>query len=64
MSEQSSHGVEQRENLAYGGICPICDEPFTDGYADVEAGHSYDARICIVEKDGKGEGSMLVHLIN
>jgi len=53
---------EKREHLVYDGICPVCDEPFTDGFAEVEENNSYDARICIVEKDDKEEGSMLVHL--
>jgi len=54
--------TEKREDLVYDGVCPICGDPFTDGYAEVEAGNSYDAKICIVDKDGKEEGSMLVHL--
>jgi len=58
----ATDGNERREDLAYGGICPVCGEPFNDGYDGLEEGESYDARICIVEKDGNGEGAMLVHL--
>lgn len=52
------------DSLAYGGICPVCGEEFTDGYDEVEPGNSYEAKICVVEKDGKDEGSMLVHLVD
>lgn len=52
----------KRDDLAFGGICPVCDEEFTDGYDELDEGKSYNARICVIEKDGKDEGSMLVHL--
>jgi hypothetical protein len=32
----SSAGTERRDDLVHGGICPICDEPFTDGYDEVD----------------------------
>jgi len=55
---------EERGNkdLVYNGICPVCGEEFIDGYGDLEEDESYEARICVDEIDGKGEGKMLVHL--
>lgn len=55
-------GCSVSDDLVYGGICPVCDEPFTDGYDEIEEGHSYEARICVTHKDGKDEGKMIVHL--
>ena len=51
-----------RDDLVYGGICPVCGEEFIDGYGDLEEDESYEARICVDEIDGEGEGKMLVHL--
>ena len=50
------------DDLVYGGVCPVCGEEFEDGYENLEENESYDARICVDEVDGKGEGKMLVHL--
>jgi len=52
----------ERDDLAYGGVCPVCGDEFNDGYEGLEVGESYQGRICIVEKDGKGNGSMLIHI--
>jgi len=54
--------TEPRDDLVYGGVCPVCDDEFIDGYDDLEEGESYEARICVDEIDGDGEGKMLVHL--
>ena len=51
-----------RDDLVYGGICPVCDEEFIDGYDDLEEMQSYNARICVDEIEGNGEGKMLVHI--
>jgi hypothetical protein len=54
---------ERNEDLVHDGICPVCGEPFTDGFAEVEEGESYKGRICVTEKDEDGnDGTMLVHL--
>jgi len=54
--------TDRRDDLVYGGICPVCGEEFIDGYDALEEDESYEARICVDEIDGKGEGKMLVHL--
>ena len=51
-----------RDNLAYGGVCPVCGKEFYDGFDELREYESYDARICITDKYENGEGSMLVHL--
>lgn len=56
--------TERREHLIYDGICPICGGEFIDGYGALEEGESYNARICVDEVDGEGDGKMLVHLPN
>jgi len=54
--------MSESEGLVYGGVCPVCGDEFEDGYENLEENESYEARICVDEKDGKGEGKMLVHL--
>lgn len=49
------------DELAYGGVCPVCGDEFTDGFSDLEQGESVDARVCIVDK-GADEGEALIHL--
>jgi hypothetical protein len=50
------------QDLAYGGVCPVCGEEFVDGFDDVEEGESIEGvRICITEKDGN-DGECLMHL--
>lgn|GEM_PF-2737294 len=62
MSDNAATGTDRRDDLVYGGICPVCDEEFIDGYDELEENESYEARICVDEIDGNGEGKMLVHL--
>lgn len=51
------------EDLAYGGICPVCGKEFIDGFGPLEENFSYDAQICVVEKNEESkDGTMLVHL--
>lgn len=60
MSAQESDTPD--DDLAYGGICPVCGEEFVDGFDDLEEGESYDgARVCIIEKDGE-QAEALFHL--
>lgn len=61
-NERDDAGVE-REDLAYGGVCPVCGEEFIDGFGRLNEGESYDGRICVVEKNEEtADGEMLVHL--
>lgn len=50
------------DDLAYGGVCPVCGDEFVDGFSGLEQGESVDgARVCIVDKGGD-EGEALLHL--
>ncbi|UXF50818.1 MAG: hypothetical protein HQRvContig01_32 [Haloquadratum phage sp.] len=52
-----------KEHLAYGGVCPVCGDEFTDGFDDLDEGESVEAvRLCVVEKDDDGAGDGLFHL--
>lgn len=61
-SERSADGTDRRDDLVYGGICPVCGEEFIGGYDELIENESYEARICVDEIDGEGDGKMLVHL--
>jgi hypothetical protein len=52
------------QELAYGGVCPVCGEEFTDGFEHVEEGESIEGvRICITEKvEDSKDGECLMHL--
>lgn len=59
----SRNSTTRRDELVYGGICPVCGDEFVDGFEPLEEFESYSGRICVVEKDeGIGSGTMLVHL--
>ena len=49
------------EELAYGGVCPVCGEDFEDGFDRLDEDESYDVKLCVVEKDGEG-AEALFHL--
>jgi hypothetical protein len=49
------------ENLYNGGICPVCGEEFVDGFDALGVGKSYEAKVCIEEKDDDN-GKCLIHL--
>lgn len=62
MNDADAREVD-REDLAYGGVCPVCGEEFINGFGPLEEGESYDGRICVVEKnEDTADGQMLVHL--
>jgi hypothetical protein len=52
------------DELIYDGECPICGEPFGDGFDDIDVGDQIDdVRICVIEKDGDAEiGESIIHL--
>lgn len=55
-------GGKQDEDLAYGGVCPVCGDEFTDGFDDLREGESReDVRVCVVELED-GEADALFHL--
>lgn len=53
---------DRRDDLVYGGVCPVCGDEFIDGYNDLEEGESYEGRICVTDIGEDGDGAMLVHL--
>jgi hypothetical protein len=50
------------DELAYGGVCPVCGDEFIDGFGELEEMETYDGRICVIETGTDGTGKMLVHL--
>jgi len=51
MSEKVSQRTE-RDELIYGGVCPVCGEEFTDGWTaikDMEGESIENVRVCVVE---------------
>lgn len=51
------------EKLAYGGVCPVCGDEFTDGFDGLETGESYEnVRLCIIDK-GAEDGGALFHFL-
>lgn len=52
------------DELIYGGECPVCGQPFGDGFDHVEEGDQIDdVRICVIEKDEEEEiGESIIHL--
>jgi hypothetical protein len=44
--------TERREKLAYGGVCPVCGDEFTDGFErlkDLEGESIEGVRICVID---------------
>lgn len=55
-------GGQHDEDLAYGGVCPVCGDEFTDGFDELQEGESReDVRVCVVELED-GEADALFHL--
>lgn len=52
--------------LAFDGVCPVCDEPFTDPTSqELDVGESYDAKVCTLPRDEwpePDEPQMLIHI--
>lgn len=62
---QYTDGTDRRGHLWNDGICPVCGDEFIDGFDPLTEGKSYDAKVCIDEKNEEtGDGHMLVHLRN
>jgi hypothetical protein len=53
-----------KPELYNGGVCPVCGDEFVDGFAQLEEGESYQAKVCIEEVNAPGEegGFALFHL--
>jgi len=53
------------DELVHGGICPVCDEEFTDAgtiMGELE-GESKLVKLCVVEANGHGTGGdAIIHL--
>jgi len=52
-------------DLVYGGECPVCGDPFGDGFDSIDEGDQIDdARICVIEKadDGGEMADGIIHL--
>lgn len=64
MATEDSSSGSSREDLIYGGVCPVCGEEFTDGakIVDEYVGESVDIKMCITEGIEGGDGSALMHL--
>jgi hypothetical protein len=49
---RSTDGTERSEGLAYGGVCPVCGDEFTDGFHRLQdrKGESIEGvRICLID---------------
>ena len=52
MSGLSQGDTDRREHLAYGGVCPVCGDEFTDGFErlkDLEGESIESVRICVID---------------
>jgi len=67
-SDSPEHEEQQRENddLAFGGICPVCGDEITAPDEDsIETGESYDGKVCILPQNewrNPDEPGFLIHL--
>jgi hypothetical protein len=55
----------KQDELAHGGVCPVCGEEFGDGFGDIKEGQQIDnARICVIDKtqDGEEMANGIIHL--
>jgi len=54
------------ESLAFDGVCPVCDEPFTPPTAqELEVERSYNVKMCTLPTEcwpAPDEPQMLFHL--
>lgn len=44
--------TERRDELAYGGVCPVCGDEFTDGFErlqDLENESIEGVRLCVID---------------
>jgi len=52
VTDQSSGDTDRREDLVYGGVCPVCGDEFTDGFERLQdlKGESIEGvRICVID---------------
>jgi len=54
------------ESLAFDGVCPVCDQPFTDPTTQVlDVEESYNVKMCTLPRDewpAPDDPQMLFHL--
>lgn len=49
------------EELAYGGVCPVCGDEFEDGFDRLDEDESYQVKMCVVERE-REDAEALFHL--